>query len=756
MAERTSVIVIGGMRTASCVSNVERALLSVPGVASVGVNLLTRLATVRHSAESPPESLISAVESAGYKAALVSGEKRATSEETLLATAEEAYSKGVKFLIGAIFSALVLAAGALIEEKGSRAVYMFLLATPIQFTLGMEFYRGAYRAFRSGRPNTDMPVVVAVTAAYLQGFVALVGQITRERELMGWPPRFDLAAIILTIAMLGRWLDTAVRSRTSRTWVRLLGMFPREARVVRDDQVRTIPATVVAPGDTVIVGPGEIIPVDGEVIEGSGEVDESRITGDARPVPKSAGDRVIGATVNGSGGTLRIRATAVGEDTVLSQITRLVGRSQLRKAPVEAKADRIAGWIAAAALAISVLALLSRLFLLGNYGPLPGYFWPPWPMVLYVTANLPDAMIPAIAVLAAVSPGAVASAAPTAVLAILGAGARRGILIKGGGAFEKLARLGHVVITDPVHFCSKSLIVREIFEIEGSREDAIRFAAALAPFSEDCAVQAVAELARERKIAVPPVMNAAGGPGPAVSAEVGGVFCAWGDEDLMERRGTDISRGKGKAAEYEERGLDVRFLEVGGRLAAVIGLERPTSGGGAEAVCELRRLGLDVTLLSGENEKVAATVAEACRLNWGKETLKATGTDEKRRAIEALKAGRPGVIIGVAGEGIGDSEVMSAGDIGIALGRGTGIGAEAAEVVLISGDPRCLVRAIRTARRAMEIVRQNLLWAVTCNAAVVPLAALGHIPPALGCAIMAAASVLVVLNSLRIVRFGTS
>ncbi|MCX7806247.1 MAG: hypothetical protein N3A38_13820, partial [Planctomycetota bacterium] len=299
----------------------------------------------------------------------------------------------------------------------------------------------------------------------------------------------------------------------------------------------------------------------------------------------------------------------MGEDMVLSQITRLVGRSQPRKAPVETKADRIAGWVVAAALAISAAALPLRLFLLGNYGQLPESFWPPWPMVLYVVANLPDAMIPAIAVLAAVSPGAIALAAPTAVLAVFGAGAWRGILIKGGGAFEKLARLGHVVIADPVHLCSKSLIVREIFEIEGSREDAIRIAAALAPFSEDCAVQAIGELARERKIPLPAVGNATGGPGPAISAEIAGVFCAWGDMDLMERRGTDISRGKDKVAEFEERGLEVRFLEVSGRLAAVIGLERPARGGGAEAVCDLGRLGIGVTLLSGENEKMAAVVA---------------------------------------------------------------------------------------------------------------------------------------------------
>jgi Cu+-exporting ATPase len=331
--DSVSILVIGGMQSAACVTRIEKALRSVDGVETVGINLLTRMVTVRHMHSTRSEELVAAVTEVGYECSLAARSGDPSARQPVSDSAEAIASRCSRFVAGAILTCILLIVDQLGGDSKNRMLWLFLLATPVQITVGWEYYLGFFRALRVWQFNTDSLVVIASTAAYLQGVLAFVGQVTNDPDLDRWPPLFTASAIILTVVALGRWMEARARASTRKLWGSLDEMIPREARVVRDGREQIIPSGVVALGDQVVVKSGEKIPVDGVIMEGASEVNEALISGEGRPVPKVKGDKVLVASVNGTG-VLRIRATGVGDRTSLAQIACLVSDAQMAKAPV--------------------------------------------------------------------------------------------------------------------------------------------------------------------------------------------------------------------------------------------------------------------------------------------------------------------------------------------------------------------------------------------------------------------------------------
>ncbi|HYF51396.1 MAG TPA: HAD-IC family P-type ATPase, partial [Planctomycetota bacterium] len=445
----TTVLVIGGMHCAACVGRVEKALRSVEGVETAGVNLLTRLATVRHTEAVKHQQLVDAVGSIGYQATLASPGPDARGRVAFGDTIDVIASRKSRFIAGAILTLLIL----IIDQTwGSssnfKLMILFLLATPVQITVGWEYYRGFFRALRNYTFTMDSLVVLGSTAAYTQGFLCFIGEVSGDHDLIK-DPQFHTAAMILTVVSLGKWLEARARESTSQLWSSLVEVQPREACVLRDGREQIIPAGVVAVGDIVLVRPHEKIPVDGEIVDGMTECNESLITGESRPVPKVKGDRVICASINGSG-FIRLRATGVGANSTLAQISRMVHEAQVRKARVEQMADRVSATLVPVTVVIAMVAFVTWYFgPLAMKGPIGGWLsfardWS-WLSFLFEDSSISSALKPAISVLVVACPCALGLATPTAVIVATGLGARRGILIKGGEAIEAAARITDVV-----------------------------------------------------------------------------------------------------------------------------------------------------------------------------------------------------------------------------------------------------------------------------------------------------------------------
>ncbi|MCY3022686.1 MAG: HAD-IC family P-type ATPase, partial [Planctomycetota bacterium] len=451
--DRTTVLVIGGMHSAACVGRVEKALRSREGVETAGVNLLTRLATVRHSASIKPQDLVAAVAAVGYQATLASPSSDAHAGLSFGDTMDAIASRKSRFIAGAIFTLLILVINQVWATNDlSKVLLLFLLATPVQITVGWDYYRGCIHALRRWSLDLDCLVVLGSSAAYLQGFLCFIGHVSSDPDLSRDSPQFHVAALILTVVSLGKWLEARARESTSQLWHSLVEITPKEACVLRDGREQIIPAGVVAVGDIVLVRPGEKIPVDGEVVDGSTEVNEALITGESRPVPKVKGDRVIVASLNGSG-FIRVRAVGVGADSTIAQIARMVSDAQEHKKRMALMADRVSAVMVPVTAIIAVVA-----FVCWYFGPLAvqglvarnwiSHEWfahSGWLSFLLKESTVFTALRPAIAVLAVACPCAVGLAAPTAVIVATGLGVRRGILIKGGDAIEAAAGITDVV-----------------------------------------------------------------------------------------------------------------------------------------------------------------------------------------------------------------------------------------------------------------------------------------------------------------------
>jgi len=612
-------------------------------------------------------------------------------------------------------------------------VWLFLLSTPVQFIGGWRFYKGTWDAIKQKIANMDVLIAVGTSAAWIYSTL-----VTFFPKIFAGEVYFDTAALIIAFILLGKLLEDIAKGKASEAVRKLMDLQPRMAKVIREGVEVEIPVEKVEVGDTVVVRPGEKIPVDGKVIEGYSSVDEKMITGESIPVEKKAGDEVIGATINKTG-MLKFKATKIGADTTLSQIIKLVEEAQISRAPIQRLADVISSYFVPVVIAIGTISFLVWYFI----GRTSFIF----------------AFTTFIAVLIIACPCALGLATPTAILVGTGKGAENGILIKGGENLEKAHKIQTIVFDKTGTLTKGEPSVTDIVKIgEHSEKEALKFAATAEKGSEHPLGEAILKKAKESEIEVPDPTHFEAIPGQGVKARYGEKEILFGNRRLMEVNGIPTENFEEKIRALEEDGKTAMILAVNKKAAGIIGVADTLKEYSTEAVKQLQKMGLDVILLTGDNPRTANAIAK----NLGiKRALAEVLPGDKAKMIKNLQS--EGKVVAMVGDGINDAPALAQADVGIAIGSGTDVAIETGGIILIKEDLRDVVTAIQLSKRTMSKIKQNLFWAFFYNIAFIPIAA-GILYPLFGILLnpifaaiaMAASSVTVVGNSLLLRRFASS
>lgn len=710
----TIMLAIGGMTCASCAGRVERALRKVPGVLDASVNLATEKAAVTVVGDVGADTLIAAVHRAGYDAA-----------EQRSAPAARPPPAWWPVAASALLS-LPLIVPMLAQFAGVHWMLpgwlQLALATPVQFWLGARFYRAGWHAARALSGNMDLLVALGTSAAYgLSLYLLLVHPADHMQHLY-----FESSAVVITLVLLGKWLEARAKRQTVAAIGALESLRVPEAIVRRNGVDAVVAVGAVRVGDTVIVRPGDRVPVDGIVIEGSSEVDESLLTGESMPVAKHAGSTVAGGAVNADG-LLVIEVSAIGGATMLSRIIKLVEDAQAVKAPIQRLVDQVSAVFVPVVLLISIATLLA------------------WGLL---TGDWQQALLNAVAVQVIACPCALGLATPTSIMAGTGVAARHGILIKDAEALET-AHAVTVVVFDKTGTLTEGRPALAALEGIGQSGDAVlQQAWAVQQYSDHPLAKAVADAARERGLALPAAQDAEALPGRGVKANVGGATVYLGNQRLMGELGVAVDG----AQEHERQGRTVSWLAVsadgGLRLAGLLAFGDSVKPSAIAAVARLERLGVKCMMLTGDNAGSAAAVAAAVGITeFRAEVLPA----DKGEVVAALKA--QGHKVAMVGDGINDAPALAAADIGIAMATGTDVAIHTAGITLMRGDPALVADAISISNRTYRKIRQNLGWAFIYNIVGIPLAAFGMLNPVIAGAAMAFSSVSVVTNALLLRRW---
>ncbi len=747
-ATREVIVPVTGMTCASCVRRVERALTKVEGVRDAAVNLATEKAKVVYDpalADFP--ALKHAIERAGYG---VGSELRVPSSGSVpwaggnktpaeLGTRKsELDGLRLRFLVALPVGVAMMAAMYLPLPFDHTVLYlpMLLLATPIQFWAGAGFYRTAWAAARHGTTDMNTLVAVGTSAAYLySAFVTLWPGLANAWAL---PIHvyYETAVIIIALILMGRWLEARARSQTSAAIVALMGLRPKTARVIRDGGEQDIPIDDLVAGDRVRVRPGEKLPVDGVVEEGSSAVDESMLTGESAPVEKLPGSVVVGGSLNRTG-TLVFRATRVGADTTLAQIVRLVEEAQGSKAPIQRLADLVASYFVPAVIILAVVAAGAWL----AFGPEP---------------RATMALQTFIAVLIIACPCAMGLATPTAIMVGTGKGAENGVLIRGGEALENAHKIDAVVLDKTGTLTLGKPAVIDVLRVGGVGErELLRLAAAAELGSEHPFGEAIVARAKDLALDLPAADSFVALAGHGVRARVEGGEVLLGNRALMESAGVGLDGLVERAEALAAKGATPMYVAVDGSPLGVIAVADRARPEAADAVRQLEALGLEVWMVTGDNERTANAVAAELGI---RRVLAEVLPEQKAERVKELQ--RQGKRVAMVGDGINDAPALAQADLGIAIGAGTDVALAASDVTLVGNDLRGVITAIALSRRTVATIRQNLFWAFAYNVVLIPVAAGAIYPflrvllsPALAAAAMAMSSVSVVTNSLRLRGF---
>jgi Cu+-exporting ATPase len=704
---------IAGMTCASCVARVEKALLKLPGVVTAEVNLATETALVRALASIELPELLAAVGKAGYEA---------TADQPSRAEALPWQSGGWPVLVAALLSAplalpmLGLAVG---EHWMLNGWLQLLLTVPVQFWLGARFYRAGWAALRAGSGNMDLLVALGTSAAFGLSVYELLVHGPASMQLY-----FESAAVVITLVLLGKWLEARAKRQTSAAIRALQALQPERARVRRDGRELELGIAELRLGDEVVVRPGERIPVDGVLLEGASDVDESLITGESLPVAKKPGDRLTGGAVNGEG-LLTLRCSALGAESTLARIARMVEDAQGHKAPIQRLVDRVSAVFVPVVLAIALVTLL-------GWG-LQGGDWE-------------RALLNAVSVLVIACPCALGLATPAAIMAGTGVAARHGILIKDAQALE-LAQALQLVAFDKTGTLTEG---RPRLVAHEGEPGLLRLAAAVQAGSEHPLAHALREAASGLAgTELPAVEGLQALPGRGVTARLGGQELALGNARLMQQLGVETGPLQARAAQLQAEGRSVSWLAASGRLVGLLAFGDALKPTAAAAVARLHEMGIATALLSGDNPGSAAAVARQLGITTVHAELLPA---DKARVLGELKdGGRRRVAM--VGDGINDAPALAAADVGMAMSSGTEVAMTAAGITLMRGNPALVADAIAISRRTHAKIRQNLLWAFVYNLVGIPLAALGLMNPVLAGAAMALSSVSVVGNALLLTRW---
>ncbi|MBT9386548.1 heavy metal translocating P-type ATPase [Pseudooceanicola sp. CBS1P-1] len=740
----TVTLNVESMSCASCVGRVDRALEAVPGVLEVNVNLASETARVRYAEGAvTPAQLIAASAAAGYPATLPE------TPEAVDPTArkqEEARSLARRFLLAAVLTLPVF----LVEMGGhvfpgvhhwidmtigrqASWIGQFVLTTLVLAGPGRMFYARGLPALLKGAPDMNSLVAVGSGAAYLYSVVAtfLPGLLPEAVRAV----YFEAAAVIVVLILLGRMLEARAKGRTGAAIRKLLGLRVRRARVRRDGTETELDVEQIVPGDLVIVRPGERLPVDGEVIEGESHVDESMLTGEPLPLHKGPGDAVTGGTVNGAG-SLVFRTTRVGAETTLAQIIRMVEEAQGAKLPIQGLVDRITLWFVPAVMSAAVLTVL---------------IW----LIFGAGAGATLALVAGVSVLIIACPCAMGLATPTSIMVGTGRAADMGVLFRKGDALQQLASVG-VVALDKTGTVTEGRPALTELELAPGMERAGTLAriAAVEALSEHPVARAIARAAEEEGLPVPAAEQFASVTGYGVRAQVGGAEVLVGAGRFLEREGIDTTALSAREVELAGQGRTVLFAAIDGKVAALIGVADPVKPASRAAIAALHAKGLKVAMITGDRPETAQAIARETGIDH---VVAGVLPDGKVAALEALR--QEGRTVAFVGDGMNDAPALARADVGIAIGTGTDVAIESADVVLMSGDLRGVVNAVEVSRRTMGNIRENLFWAFAYNIALIPVAAGVLYPgfgillsPMLAAGAMALSSVFVLSNALRLRR----
>jgi Cu+-exporting ATPase len=728
---------IEGMTCASCVARVEKVLSRMPGVAHASVNLATERARVESTAPLDFEAVRVALDKAGYSASL-HGDAAPLPESSAPDTAAPApapaplttqrrlaHAPGGRAVLAAALLSLPLLAPMLLEWLGWHlmlpAALQFALATPVQFVLGARFYRAGWKALKAGTGNMDLLVALGTSAAYGLSVQQMLASSQRMPHLY-----FEASAVVITLVLLGKWLEARAKRQATSAIQALQQLRPDFARVRSGDADIDTPIAQVRVGDLVVIRPGERIAVDGVVVQGTSQVDESLITGESLPVARHEGERVTGGAINGDG-LLLVRTVAVGAETTLARIIRMVEDAQGAKAPVQQLVDRVS------AVFVPVVLVLAALTFAG--------WW-------YASGDVERAVINAVAVLVIACPCALGLATPAAIMAGTGVAARYGVLIKDAEALEQAHRVTAVVFDKTGTLTQGKPALTALVPHGVDEERLLQLAAAIQRGSEHSLARAVAEAAHEAPALAATQIAAL--PGRGMSAIVDGMPLILGSTRLMNEQGVDLSPLAARAAELEAAGNTVSWLADNGgrRLLGLLAFGDQLKPTARAAVQRLRAQGIVTIMLTGDNQGAAQAAGQALGIDRVEANLL---PEDKTGKIAQLQ--REGYRVAMVGDGINDAPALAAADVGIAMSSGTDAAMQAAGVTLMRGDPALVADAIAISHRTFSKIRQNLFWAFVYNLAGIPLAAFGLLNPMLAGAAMALSSVSVISNALLLRRW---
>jgi Cu+-exporting ATPase len=735
---------VQGMSCASCVNKVQTALSNVPGVIGADVNFATEKATVEYvSAQVTLKDLSKAVEAIGYTILEI---KEGDVVEKEKAAREAEFRKlKHKFAAGVI---LVIPLFVLIHwdklglsriwalSKQANFFIQLLFQTPIQFWVGWQFYKGAWAAATHKTSDMNTLIAVGTSAAYLYSLLATLFPWMFAAKGLFPEVYFDTAGAIIVLILLGRLLEARAKSQTSEAIKKLIGLQAKAATVIRNGQEVGIPIDEVQIGDTVIVRPGEKIPVDGVILEGHSSVDESMVTGESIPVEKISGEEVIGSTLNKTG-TFKLKATKVGKETLLAQIIQMVEEAQGSKPPIARLADIIASYFVPAVIGIAVLTFVIW-YVLG-----------PPPALTYAVLNF-------VAVMIIACPCALGLATPTSIMVGTGKGAEHGVLIRGGQALEMAHKLNAIVLDKTGTITKGEPSVTDVVEAGEVRPDEVlRLAASAEKGSEHPLGEAIVNKAKEKQLELETFTDFNAIPGYGIEATMGGKRVLLGNMKLMKDKAISLGNMEQQAQDLSREGKTPLFVAVGRRLAGMIAVADTLKENSRTAITALRQLGLQVVMLTGDNQRTAEAIARQVGVD---RILAEVLPEQKAEQVKILQA--KGNKVGMVGDGINDAPALVQADVGIAIGTGTDVAMESADITLISGDLTGVVIAIALSRATVRNIKQNLFWAFAYNTILIPVAAGALFPffgillnPIFAAAAMGLSSVTVVSNALRLRRF---
>jgi Cu+-exporting ATPase len=711
---------ISGMTCASCSARVEKALGKVPGVLEANVNLATEQATVKLAQGTSPAALIAAVERAGYGAQLPapSGAAPAAPAHALPDWWPVALAMALSLpLVAPMFASLF---GAHWMLPGGL---QWLLATPVQFWLGARFYRAGWKALMAGSGNMDLLVAVGTSAAYGLSVYLLL---TRPDAMHLY---FEASAVVISLVLLGKWLEARAKRQTTEAIRALQALRPAAARVRHEGVDRDLPIEAVRVGDVVVIRPGERVPVDAEVVEGSSQVDESMLTGESLPVDKQPGDALTGGAINAHG-VLVARTTAIGTETVLARIIRLVEDAQAAKAPIQRLVDKVSAVFVPVVMAIALLTFAGW----WAYG-----------------GDVETAILNAVAVLVIACPCALGLATPTAIMAGTGVAAQHGILIKDAEALELAHRIGTVVFDKTGTLTDGTPHVAACVATEDhGRDGLLALAAGLQAGSEHPLARAVLAEVAAAGIAPTAARAQQALPGRGIAGEIAGDTYWLGNRRLMQENGIDLATLDAAATEQEAAGRSVSWLARAGdhRALGLLAFGDAIKPSAAKAISQLKAHRIATVMLSGDNRGAAETAARALGID---RVLAEVLPADKAAHVGALKA--DGETVAMVGDGVNDAPALAAADVGIAMSSGSDVAMHTAGITLMRGDPALVADAIDISKRTYAKIRQNLFWAFVYNVVGIPLAAAGFLSPVIAGAAMAFSSVSVVTNALMLKRW---